>query len=105
MYCNDIMSRKTRTMLSKLRRQSRVRSYRERTEITPLLATQKNGKSISNGLNGVNGVNGFTENGKNGTTIHIQNVLYPIEENYAGKCMLFVFFFHKVNIYYDLQTR
>lgn len=92
------MARKARTMLSKLRRQSRVRPYRERSEITPLLASQKNGRSLPNGLNGLNGTNGVNgingvngkgstsdASGKNGTTIHIQNVLYPIEEIYPGK--------------------
>lgn len=63
------MSQKARTIMAKLRRQSRVRPYRERTEITPLLTTadsHKNGKS-------------------NGTSIHMENHLYPIEEVVPGE--------------------
>lgn len=67
MYWNEIMSQKARTIMAKLRRQSRVRPYRERTEITPLLTT------------------GST---KNGATINIDNHLYPIDEIEPG----FVFY-------------
>lgn len=76
MYWNDIMARKARTILARLRRQSRVRPYRERTEITPLLsnAADKHSRTLSNGLNG-----------KNGTAIHVQNQLYPIEEDFSGE--------------------
>lgn len=70
------MSQKARTVMAKLRRQSRVRPYRERSEITPLLATTENGK----------------QNGKaNGTSIHMDNSLYPINEVFHGK-FEFVYF-------------
>lgn len=68
MYYNDIMSQKARTVVAKIRRQSRVRPYRERAEITPLLATV-----------------GTKPNGKShGTAIQIDNQLYPIVEDYEG---------------------
>lgn len=69
MYWNEIMSHKARTLVAKLRRQSRVRPYRERAEITPLLAAQ----------------NGKKENG-NSSVINISNNLYPILEVYEGEC-------------------
>lgn len=72
------MARKARTMVAKLRRQSRVRPYRERTEITPLLAT-------TDKTNGTEMVNGKKCGKPNGTTIQIQNQLYPIEEDFVGK--------------------
>lgn len=93
MYWNDTMARKARMMVAKLRRKSRVRPYREKSEITPLLAPPTPSKDTvrSNGVvaNGVNGVNGHTStrkmaNGTNGTTITINNQLYPIEEDEAG---------------------
>lgn len=65
MYWNEIMSHKARTLVAKLRRQSRVRPYRERTEITPLLAPP----------------NGQKANGKS-TSIDLSNHLYPIVEVY-----------------------
>ncbi|XP_055301926.1 sodium/potassium/calcium exchanger 3-like isoform X2 [Sitodiplosis mosellana] len=65
MYWNEIMSHKARTLVAKLRRQSRVRPYRERAEITPLLAAQ----------------NGQKQNG-NSSVINISNNLYPILEVY-----------------------
>lgn len=80
------MARKARTMVSKLRRQSRVRPYRERTEITPLLAT--NGKSqpeIKATTAFPNGLNGTKTNGVNGTSINIQNQLHPIDEDFLGE--------------------
>lgn len=67
MYWNEIMSHKARTLVAKLRRQSRVRPYRERAEITPLLSHQNGHK-------------------KNGTSaININNGLYPILEVYEGE--------------------
>lgn len=76
MYWNDIMARKARTLLAKLRRQSRVRPYRERTEITPLLATtDKNTTAVITTKNGTT---------QNGTVIHVPNHLYPIEEDFNG---------------------
>lgn len=86
------MARKARMMVSKMRhlRQSRVRPYRERNEITPLLSAFKdrNG-STSNGngikMNGINGhASGHTSKPSNGTTITMQNQLYPIEEDDTG---------------------
>lgn len=68
MYWNEIMSHKARTLVAKLRRQSRVRPYRERAEITPLLAAQ----------------NGHKQNG-NSSVINISNNLYPILEVYEGE--------------------
>lgn len=50
-------------------RQSRVRPYRERAEITPLLAAQ----------------NGQKQNGHS-SVINISNNLYPILEVYEGEC-------------------
>lgn len=61
------MSHKARTLVAKLRRQSRVRPYRERAEITPLLSDQ----------------NGHTKNGT--SAININNGLYPILEVYEGE--------------------
>lgn len=69
MYWNEIMSQKARTIVAKLRRQSRVRPYRERTEITPLLTASESQKNLKS----------------NGTTIHIDNHLYPIHEIVPGK--------------------
>lgn len=70
MYWNEIMSQKARTIVAKLRRQSRVRPYRERTEITPLLTASESQKSLKS----------------NGATIHIDNDhLYPIHEIVPGK--------------------
>lgn len=63
------MSHKARTLVAKLRRQSRVRPYRERTEITPLLAP--NGHKQQNGKSSV---------------INITNNLYPIVEVFEGEC-------------------
>lgn len=63
MYWNEIMSHKARTLVAKLRRQSRVRPYRERAEITPLLSAQ----------------NGHKTNGKS-TAIDMNSHLYPIVE-------------------------
>lgn len=37
MYCNDIVATKVRTIVSNLKRKSKVRPYREVTEIAPLL--------------------------------------------------------------------
>lgn len=68
MYWNEIMSHKARTLVAKLRRQSRVRPYRERAEITPLLSAQ----------------NGQKQNG-NSSVINISNNLYPILEVYEGE--------------------
>lgn len=65
MYWNEIMSHKARTLVAKLRRQSRVRPYRERAEITPLLSAQ----------------NGHKTNG-NSTSIDINSQLYPIVESF-----------------------
>lgn len=80
------MARKARTMVAKLRRQSRVRPYRERTEITPLLATGgKRQPEIRPTTAGTNGLNGTKANGTNGTAIHIQNQLHPIEEDFMGE--------------------
>lgn len=75
MYWNDIMSHKARTLMSKIRRQSRVRPYRERAEITPLLATS----------------NGHKQNG-NSTAINMNDRLYPIVEVYEGnqRCNQFI---------------
>lgn len=67
MYWNDIMSHKARTLMSKIRRQSRVRPYRERAEITPLLATS----------------NGHKQNGK-ATVIELSDRLYPLVEENEG---------------------
>lgn len=77
MYWNDIMSHKARTLMSKIRRQSRVRPYRERAEITPLLATP----------------NGQKQNGKS-TAINMNDRLYPIVEVYEGnpRCNQFYLF-------------
>lgn len=69
MYWNEIMSHKARTLVAKLRRQSRVRPYRERTEITPLLGS----------------ANGHKQNGKS-SIINITNNLYPIVEVFEGEC-------------------
>lgn len=84
MYYNDIMSQKARTVVAKIRRQSRVRPYRERAEITPLLAT------VGTKSNG-------SGNGKShGTTIHIDNQLYPIVEDFEGDleiCSYFINFY------------
>lgn len=80
------MARKARTMVAKLRRQSRVRPYRERTEITPLLATSAKSQSEKRTPNVLsNGLNGTKTNGVNGTAIHIQNHLHPIEEDFMGE--------------------
>lgn len=68
MYWNEIMSHKARTLVAKLRRQSRVRPYRERAEITPLLATS----------------NGHKQNGKS-SVINMNDRLYPIVEVYEGE--------------------
>lgn len=92
MYWNDTMARKARMMVSKMRhlRQSRVRPYRERNEITPLLSAFKDtngGRPIGNGIkmNGINGhASGHSSKLSNGTTITIQNQLYPIEEDDIG---------------------
>lgn len=72
MYWNEIMSQKARTIVAKLRRRSRVRPYRERTEITPLLTTSSHKNGMSNGIS-------------NGTTVHIDNQLYPIDEIVLGE--------------------
>lgn len=69
MYWNEIMSQKARTIVANLRRQSRVRPYRERTEITPLLTASESQKSLKS----------------NGTTIDIDSHLYPIREIVQGK--------------------
>lgn len=73
MYWNDIMSHKARTLMSKLRRQSRVRPYRERAEITPLLATSNGHKANGNKTNGLT------------TVIQMENRLYPLLEENEGK--------------------
>lgn len=76
MYWNDIMARKARTMVARLRRKSRIRPYRERTEITPLLSSTEKENGVVNGkLNGLK---------NNGTTVMISNQLYPIDEDYVG---------------------
>lgn len=69
MFWNNTMSHKARTLVAKLRRQSRVRPYRETAEITPLLQ------------------NGHKQNGKS-SIINISNNLYPILEVYEGECQL-----------------
>ena len=99
MYWNEIMSHKARTLVAKLRRylslwffsasiknknkeffiqffnrQSRVRPYRERAEITPLLAAQNAQKQSGQKQNG------------NSSVINISNNLYPILEVYEGEC-------------------
>lgn len=78
MYWNDIMSHKARTLMSKLRRQSRVRPYRERAEITPLLANSNSGHKA----------NDYKTNGKS-TVIELDersdNRLYPLLEENEGK--------------------
>lgn len=66
MYWNEIMSHKARTLVAKLRRQSRVRPYRERAEITPLLSTP----------------NGHKAHGK--SCVNYTNGLYPIVEVFEG---------------------
>lgn len=77
MYWNDIMSHKARTLMSKLRRQSRVRPYRERAEITPLLSPSNGHKA-----------NGYKTNGKS-TVIEMDdrrdNHLFPVLEETEGK--------------------
>lgn len=73
MYWNDIMSHKARTLMSKLRRQSRVRPYRERAEITPLLASSNGHKANGNKKNGLT------------TVIEMENRLYPLLEENEGK--------------------
>lgn len=73
MYWNDIMSHKARTLVAKLRRQSRVRPYRERAEITPLLHAS----------------NGHKQNGKS-SVININNSLYPIVEVFEGEPILLI---------------
>lgn len=66
MYWNEIMSHRARTLMSKIRRESRVRPYRERAEITPLLSTSNGHKN-------------------NGTTINMPtDRLYPIVEVVEG---------------------
>lgn len=67
------MSHKARTLMSKLRRQSRVRPYRERAEITPLLATSNGHKANGNKSNGLT------------TVVEIENRLYPLLEETEGK--------------------
>lgn len=68
MYWNEIMSHKARTLMSKIRRQSRVRPYRERAEITPLLSA----------------TNGHKTNG-NSTAINLpDDRLYPLVEVIEG---------------------
>lgn len=76
MYWNDIMSHKARTLMSKLRRQSRVRPYRERVEITPLLATPNGHKP-----------NGYHTNGLS-TVVEMENRLYPLLEETEGKSFI-----------------
>lgn len=76
MYWNDIMSHKARTLMSKLRRQSRVRPYRERVEITPLLANSNGHKP-----------NGYHTNGKS-TVVEMENRLYPLLEETEGKAFI-----------------
>lgn len=76
MYWNEIMSHKARTLMSKLRRQSRVRPYRERVEITPLLATSNGHKP-----------NGYHTNGKS-TVVEMENRLYPLLEETEGKAFM-----------------
>lgn len=66
------MSHKARTLVAKLRRQSRVRPYRERAEITPLL----------------HNTNGHKQNGKS-SVINVNNSLYPIVEMFEGKQLKF----------------
>lgn len=73
MYWNEIMSHKARTLMSKLRRQSRVRPYRERAEITPLLATSNGHKASGSKSNGLT------------TVVEIENRLYPLLEETEGK--------------------
>lgn len=73
MYWNEIMSHKARTLMSKLRRQSRVRPYRERAEITPLLAASNGQKA-----------NGTKSNGLT-TVVEIEHRLYPVLEETEGK--------------------
>lgn len=83
MYWNDIMSQKARTIVAKIRRQSRVRPYRERVEITPLLAkvgTNGTSNGVSNGAS-----NGISNGKSQESRINIQHRLYPIVETYEGK--------------------
>lgn len=68
MYWNEIMSHKARTLIAKFRRQSRVRPYRERTEITPLLTVHNQHKQ-----------------NENTSVINISNKLYPILEIFEGE--------------------
>lgn len=68
MYWNDIMSHKARTLMSKLRRESRVRPYRQRAEITPLLAASNGHKANGTKTNGLT------------TVVEIEHPLYPVLE-------------------------
>lgn len=57
MYCNDSISNKVRIIVARLRRKtSRVRPFREVTEIVPLLQEKRIGNSIGNGLQNYNGI-------------------------------------------------
>lgn len=86
MYWNDTMARKARMMVSKIRRKSRVRPYRERTEITPLLSKQTSSENGNIKMSDVNGQGSkATPVVGNGTAITIVNQLYPIEEDEIGK--------------------
>lgn len=85
MYWNDAMARKARMMVSKIRRKSRVRPYRERTEITPLLSRQSGSENGNIKMSDVNGQGPKATPVGNGTTITIVNQLYPIEEDEIGK--------------------
>lgn len=87
MYWNDIMSQKARTIVAKIRRQSRVRPYRERVEITPLLAKVGTNGTSNGAINGIsNGASNGISNGKSQESrINIQHRLYPIVETYEGE--------------------
>lgn len=52
MYCNDIIARKVRTIVSMLKRKSTVRPFREVSEIAPLLTKLGNTNGYFNGTNG-----------------------------------------------------
>lgn len=93
MYWNEIMSHKARTLMSKIRRQSRVRPYRERAEITPLLANSNGHKT-----NGTNGINSKC------TTINMNDRLYPIVEVYEGKQVNIIEHFKLMTSEIELHT-
>lgn len=72
MYCNDYISLKVRCMVSRVRRKSRVRPYREVTEIMPLLQDQQKAAAAANG---------HTNGG--GAYATLDTI---VEDNQMGKC-------------------